>query len=84
MSDKNTLPGSIELVYTPDTYTETERQEGASWPLGSGYYDVVLVVDSARIPLRRFKAGEVDKLLAQGKANAKPDETPAPEPPPAE
>ena len=67
MADDKTLNASLELVYVPDTYTETEREEGASWPLGSGFYDLVVVAGDARIPLHRFKAGAVDKLIALGK-----------------
>jgi hypothetical protein len=81
MTDKNTIPATVELVYTPDTYTETERQEGASWPLGSGFYEVVLIAGDARIPIQRIKAGAVDKLIALGKANTKPDATPPAETP---
>jgi hypothetical protein len=52
----------------PDTYTETERQEGASWPLGSGWYELDAVLDGgARVTLNRFKAGAIDKQLALAK-----------------
>ena len=67
MAENKPITASLELVYVPDVYTETERQEGASWPLGSGFYDVVLVADDARIPLHRLKAGAVDKAFAVGK-----------------
>lgn len=67
MADNQPIPATLELVYVPDTYTETERQEGASWPLGSGYYHLVVVAGDARIVLREFKAGAIDKLLALGK-----------------
>ncbi|TMC48766.1 MAG: hypothetical protein E6J20_18530 [Chloroflexi bacterium] len=67
MSENKTLTGSLEVRYVPDTYTETERQEGASWPLGSGFYDVGVVVEGAFLPLHRIKAGAVDKLLALAK-----------------
>jgi hypothetical protein len=67
MADNKPIPATLELVYVPDTYTETERQEGASWPLGSGFYHLVVVAGDARVVLREFKAGQIDKLLALGK-----------------
>ena len=84
MPDEKTYTPSLELVYRPDTYTETERQEGASWPLGSGHYDLYANVDGARIHLNTFKAGQVDKLLAQAKEQKQneqqqqTEQTPAP------
>lgn len=68
MGDETTQAVTLELVYVPDTYTETERQEGASWPLGSGHYDLNVVVGDARILLNRFKAGAIDKQVALAKA----------------
>lgn len=67
MSDTKPVSATLELVYVPDTYTDTERQDGASWPLGSGFYDLVVIAGDARIPLHRFKAGAIDKIIAQAK-----------------
>ena len=67
MAENKPITATLELVYVPDVYTETERQEGASWPLGSGFYDLVAIADDARITLHRFKAGAVDKAFALGK-----------------
>ena len=84
MADENTLDATLKLIYVPDTYTETERQEGASWPLGSGHYNLVVVADGAQIHLHTFQAGAVDKLLAQAKERQKneqqqqTEQTPAP------
>ena len=67
MADEKTYDANLLLVYRPDTYTEEERINGASWPLGSGWYDLFAVADGARIHLNTFKAGAVDKLFAQAK-----------------
>lgn len=71
MADNEVKTASLELVYVPDTYTETERQEGASWPLGSGHYDLMVVAGDARIRLTRFKAGQIDKEIALAKERRK-------------
>lgn len=67
MAENKPIAATLELVYVPDVYTETERQEGASWPLGSGFYDLVVLAGDARITLHRFKAGAIDKAFALGK-----------------
>lgn len=82
MADEKTIDATLKLVYVPDTYTDTERQEGASWPLGSGHYNLVVVADGAQIHLHTFKAGAVDKQLALAKERQKEEQQSQTTPPP--
>lgn len=70
MPDHKTLPASLEVRYVPDSYTETEVREGASWPLGAGHYEIGANVDGAFFALARLKGGGVQKKLAAAKAAA--------------
>ena len=66
--DYTTLKGKVEVRYFPDSYTETEIRDGASWPLGAGRYEVGVDVDGAWLPLAGFKGGGVQKKLAAAAA----------------
>jgi hypothetical protein len=70
MSDPTTLPATFEMRYEPDTYTEQEVRDGASWPLGAGHYVIGANVDGAFFPVARLKGGGVQKKLAAAKAAA--------------
>lgn len=70
MSDPTTLPASFEMRYEPDTYTEQEVKDGASWPLGAGHYVIGANVNGAFFPVARLKGGGVQKKLAAAKAAA--------------
>ena len=67
MADAQTLTGTVELRYEPDAYTEAEVRDGASWPLGAGFYTIGVNVDGAFFPLARLKGGGVQKKLAAAK-----------------
>src|SRR4051794_37865846 len=68
MPDFQTLPGTVEVRYYPDTYSEDEVREGASWQLGAGHYEVGVNVDGAWLVLARLKGGGVQKRLKAAKA----------------
>ena len=70
MADPTTLPATLEVRYEPDTYTDAEVRDGASWPLGAGHYVIGANVDGAFFPLARLKGGGVQKKLAAAKAAA--------------
>ena len=67
MTPQTTLPATLEVRYLPDTYTDTEVREGASWELGAGHYEIGANVDGAWFPLARLKGGGVQKKLAAAK-----------------
>lgn len=67
MSDVQTLSGNVEVRYEPDSYTDAEIMDGASWPLGAGHYTIGVNVDGAFFPLARLKGGGVQKKLAAAK-----------------
>ena len=67
MSASQTLSGTVEVRYEPDTYTDAEIRDGASWPLGAGHYTIGVNVDGAFFPLARLKGGGVQKKLAAAK-----------------
>lgn len=73
MTDKKfTITPYVEHI--PDVYTAVEEAEGASWELGAGTYEVGFEVNGAKVPLRHFKGGQLDKLFAQAEAaKEKPD-----------
>lgn len=52
----------------PDEYTETEKAEGASWPLGGGFYELGFEVNGAKFPLARLHGGTVQRRFEQAKA----------------
>lgn len=67
MADVQTLTGTIEVRYEPDSYTDAEIRDGASWPLGAGHYTIGVNVDGAFFPIQRLKGGGVQKKLAAAK-----------------
>jgi hypothetical protein len=75
MSDPTTLPASFEMRYEPDTYTEQEVRDGASWPLGAGHYVIGANVNGAFFPIARLKGGGVQKKLAAAKAASQSSST---------
>jgi hypothetical protein len=68
MADNETLTATPYAVHIPDTYSEQEKREGASWELGAGHYEFGFEVNGARFPLARLKGGGVQKRLAAAKA----------------
>lgn len=75
MTDEKTFKATPYFVHLPDEYTETEKREGASWPLGAGFYEVGFEVNGARFPLARLHGGAVEKQFslaeaAKGKGSA--------------
>ena len=49
------------MKHVPDSYTELEAAQGASWELGAGHYELGFEVDGARIPILKLKGGGVAK-----------------------
>ena len=93
MADSQTLAGTLEIRYEPDSYSEQEIREGASWQLGAGHYTIGVNVDGAFFPIQRLKGGGVQKKLAAAKQareqqaqqapteqSSTPEPTPAPTP----
>jgi hypothetical protein len=68
MADNEPLTATPYAVHIPDTYSEQEKREGASWELGAGHYEFGFEVNGARFPLARLKGGGVQKRLASAKA----------------
>lgn len=78
MADEKKFTAKPYFVHLPDEYTEAEAAQGASWPLGAGFYEVGFEVNGARFPLARLHGGAVEKqfrLAEEAKApNGPPDE----------
>lgn len=67
MADEKTLTATPYVVHIPDSYSEQEKREGASWELGAGQHEFGFEVNGARFPLARLKSGGVLKKLAAAK-----------------
>ena len=61
MPSEETLTAKPYAVHVPDEYTDTEKEQGASWPLGAGFLEVGFEVNGARFPLARIKGGAAQK-----------------------
>ena len=70
MADNTTYTAEPYVEYQADEYTPQEVQDGASWELGSGHFELGFVVNGAKVPLARLKGGGVLKKIAAAKANA--------------
>jgi hypothetical protein len=80
MADKPEFTIEPYAERTPDSYTEQEIADGASWPLGAGFVDVGFIVNGAKVSLKQFKAPALDKLIALAaatKAEDAPKDDPA-------
>ena len=70
MADNTTYTAEPYVEYQADEYTPQEVQDGASWELGAGHFELGFVVNGAKVPLARLKGGGVLKKIAAAKANA--------------
>jgi hypothetical protein len=68
MATEQKLTPTPYFVHLPDEYTDTEKDQGASWPLGAGFYEVGFEVNGARFPLARLHGGAVAKQFALAEA----------------
>jgi hypothetical protein len=68
MPASKTLTATPFVEFRPDSYTETEKAEGASWPLGGGFYDFGFEVNGAKFVLASLHGGAVEKQFAAAEA----------------
>jgi len=75
MADEKAYTVKPYAEHIPDEYTETEKAEGASWELGAGFVDVGFEVNGAKVPLKRFKAPAIEKLVRLANEKTEKDTT---------
>lgn len=75
MATEKQLVGKPYVEHLPDEYSEQEKADGASWPLGPGMYEMGFEINGAKFPLARYKGGEVQKRIKNAKAESGTSDT---------